>query len=198
MQVNSINFEIVNTNYNTKANTAEKQQESSRPQVSEAYSANASMAIKNTMLAAINVNKTEAAENKEVRIAGGSVRAKGEMTNLSRSYERGEFINHDTMISSGEEAFPDTKVNAGELVMYGDSGRRMATGMDGITNRFQAAAQKDENCTTIDDSVVKAGVRFNEVKEKHGDYAIMDENGLVSFYDKDGNNIGTMQAVVNK
>lgn len=198
MQVNAVNFEQVKTNYMTKTVATPQREEAAKPQMKEAYSSDASMAIKNTMVAGIKINKPEALENKELKISGDSTRAQGKMTDDFRSYERGRFEVNDGYVLSGEAAFPDTKINAGELVMYGDNGRRIATGMDGVTNKFQAEAKKDTEAISINDSVVKSGVRFNEVEEKYGDYAIMDENGLVNFYDKEDNNIGSMKAVVRK
>lgn len=201
MQVNAKSFEQVNANYNTSANAAPKKQETAiAPQMKEAYSSNASMAIKNAMVASININKPETPEVKEVRVYDGSLyKAKGEMVDDFRHYEKGEFMNTDATIMRSEEAYEkylDTDVKAGELVIMGDDGLKLATGMDGVTNRFKADAKQDPDYVTISDCVVKSGVRFNEVEEKYGDYAIMDENGLVNFYDKDDNNIGSMQAKV--
>lgn len=203
MQVNAINFEKVNTNYNKVANVApNKQEEVARPQMKEAYSSDASMAIKNAMVAGIQINKPEAPEVKEVRVSDGSLsKAKGEMVEDFRHYEKGSFMNSDATIVRSEESYEkylDTNVKAGELVILGDDGLKMATGMNGVTNRFQAEAKQDPEHITVSDCVVKSGVRFNEVEEKYGDYAIMDENGLVNFYDKDDNNIGSMQAEVKK
>lgn len=110
-------------------------------------------------------------------------------------------MHRDATIMRSEAAYEknlDTDVKAAELVILGDDGLKMATGMNGVTNRFQAEAKQDPDYVTISDSVVKSGVRFNEVEEKYGDYAIMDENGLVNLYDKDDNNIGSMRAKVRK
>ncbi|MCR5261444.1 MAG: hypothetical protein K6C94_06355 [Candidatus Gastranaerophilales bacterium] len=201
---NAINFETVKTNYNVNTNTVSaKKQEESRPQISESYSTNASVAIKNTMLATINVNKPQAeTANKELRIYDGRLNnAQGKMVNDKRHYEAGEFVNTNTTIIRSEdscETYLDTNVKAGELVVLGDDGYKMSTGMDGVTNRFQAEAKQDPDHIKVSDCIVKSGVRFNEVEEKYGDYAIMDENGVVNFYDKDDNNIGTMQAKIKE
>lgn len=201
MQVNAINFQQVNTNYAVTANEAKKA-EAKQPQMKEAYSADASMAIKNAMVASINMNKPEAPVVKEVRIHVGTVgNAKGEMVENPRNYERAQFMNTDATIKRSEEVYErylDTDVKAGELVVLGNDGLKWATGMDGVTNRFQAGAKQDPDHLTVSDCVVKSGVRFEEVEEKYGDYAIMDENGVVNFYDKDDNNIGSMQANVKE
>ena len=201
MQLNSVNFGQINANHNTMS-ISKKQSEAEKPQIKEAYSSDASMAIKNAVVAGIQINKPETSEVKEVIVLDGSLsEAKGEMVDDFRHYEDAHFMNRDTTIMRSEadyDKYLDTDVKAGELVVLGNDGYKMSTGMNGVTNRFKADAKQDPNYVTISDSVVKSGVRFNEVEEKYGDYAIMDENGLVNFYDKDDNNIGSMQANVRK
>ena len=40
---------------------------------------------------------------------------------------------------------------------------------------------------------VQAGTKFEEISNKYGDYVVMDENCVLSVYDKNDNKVGSVQ-----
>lgn len=189
MQIQAVNYLNTNVSMNQTKAMVNKEEVNTKEQINETYSSQASAAIRNIALA--SVKKPEV---NSIQIATATMKGHGEMTDTPRSYENGRFQIKDSENYNGEKW---TKTNAGELVITGDDGRRIATDLNGVTNRFKAEAVSAENGHYGDVSV-KTGVRFNEVEEKYGDYAILNKDGEINFYDKDDNNIGTMKASVRE
>lgn len=141
------------------------------------------------------VSDTENLTNKKpVTIACTASRiCEGDMTSGFRDYKYVEINDDGTINFYSKDRVYDSKdiLNLNDVLSFNDEYHYTKE----IKNQFDLKGNifKNKDDALKTNMTILSGTKFNEISNKYGDYVVMDENCVLSVYDKDDNKVGSVQ-----
>lgn len=115
------------------------------------------------------------------------------MTSGFRDYKYVEINDDGTINFYSKDRVYDSKdiLNLNDVLSFNDEYHYTKE----IKNQFDLKGNifKNKDDVLKTNMTILSGTKFNEISNKYGDYVVMDENCVLSVYDKDDNKVGSVQ-----